>query len=68
MIGNLHVLVGTSNGLVSRRERDVTLTSRLRDVNLGTGSRVQTIPRALASSTDAKSLYFPASKTLKYKK
>ena len=28
MIGNLHVLVGTSNGLVSRRERDVTLTSR----------------------------------------
>ena len=28
MIGNFHVLVGTSNGLVSRRERDVTLTSR----------------------------------------
>ena len=28
MIGNLHVLVGKSNDLVSRRERDVTLAWR----------------------------------------
>ena len=28
MIGNLHLLAGTPNGLVSRRERDVTLTSQ----------------------------------------
>ena len=48
MIGNLHVLVGTSNGLVSPRERDVTLAWRRQSGHRKSGP----IPRDLTSSTD----------------
>ena len=59
MIGNLHVLVGTSNGLVSRRERDVTLAWRRQSGYRKSGSDYFARSRVLnwRSRRVAKSLY-----------